>query len=159
VKALEAQKKKPKIMTSFVLSDPILFKLAGETWEGTIAASAGSLPTSDEPAVKLYREVLEKYGGGKLPVGNFTLAGFQYGMPFVEALNRAGKDLTREKVYEALNSFQNWSGPALHWVGGTLGAPLTFTDKQRLGNDKIYLIKAKGGQWEKLTEWLSATSS
>jgi branched-chain amino acid transport system substrate-binding protein len=156
VKTLESQKKKPKIVTSFVLSDPILFKLAGDTWNGAIAAAAGVLPTEESEPAKLYREVLEKYAD-KQPVGNFTLAGFQFAMPFVEALNRAVKDLTRNKVYEALNSFKSWRGPALHWKGDrSLGPPITFSEKQRLGNQKIYLIQAKDGKWDKITDWLSA---
>jgi branched-chain amino acid transport system substrate-binding protein len=47
VKMLDAQKKKPQIVTSFVLSDPIVLKLAGETWEGAIAAAAGTLSTGE----------------------------------------------------------------------------------------------------------------
>jgi branched-chain amino acid transport system substrate-binding protein len=157
VKMLHSQKKKPQIITSFVLSDPILFKLGGESWEGTITASAGAQSTSDAEAVQLYREVLAKYGKD-LPVGNFTLSGFQYATPLVEALHRAGRDLTREKVYQALNSFQSWSGPGPYWKGEGLGAPLTFSETQRLGNNKMYLMQAKGGKWAKLTDWLSAGS-
>jgi len=155
VKTLDAQKKKPQVLTSFVLSDPILFKLAGDSWEGTITSAASEMPDSDGEAVKLYREVLEKYGGGKIPVGTFSLSGFLFAIPLVEAINKAGKDLTREKVYEALNTFDNWVGPALYWKGQNMGPAITFKADKRLGNDKIYLAKAKGGKWTKLTDWLS----
>jgi len=76
----------------------------------------------------------------------------------VEAMHKAGKDLTREKLYEAFHGFQNWTGPALHWKGENMGPPISFGPDQRLGNDKIYLAKAKGGKWEKLTDWLSPGS-
>ena len=54
--------------------------------------------------------MLAKYGGGKLPVGNFTLSGFLFAIPLVEAIHKAGKDLTREKVYEALNTCRTGTG-------------------------------------------------
>ena len=138
-----------------MLSDPILFKLAGESWEGTITSSASEMPDSDSEAAKLYREVLEKYGGGKIPVGTFSLSGFLFAIPLVEAMQKAGKDLTREKVYEALNTFDNWTGPALHWKGQNMGPAISFSADKRLGNDKVYLAKAKGGKWTKLTDWLA----
>lgn len=156
VKTLEAQRKKPQIVTSFVLSDPILFQLAGETWNGTIAAAAGALPTGDGEAAQLYRRVLKKYGKDNLKVGNFTLAGFQFATPLLEAIQRAGRDLTRDKVYAALNSMKGWKGPGPHWKGQDLGPPLTFSETQRLGNEKIYLIQAEDGEWKKITGWLSA---
>ncbi len=154
VKTLDAQKKKPQLVTSFVLSDPIMFKLAGESWDGAITSVASALPDAENESVAFYREVLAKYGGGKLPVGNFTLSGFLFAIPLVEAINKAGKDLTREKVYEALNSMQEWHGPALHWKGENMGPPLTFSNERRLGNEQLFLVKAKAGKWEKLTDWL-----
>jgi branched-chain amino acid transport system substrate-binding protein len=159
-KMLDAQKKKPQLVTSFVLSDPVVLKLAGETWEGTLSAAAGVLPTAESESAQLYREILAKFGkkdgsGNPPPVGNFTLAGFQFATPFVEAMHRAGKDLTREKVYEELNKFKDWKGPGLYFKGDDLGPPITFSETQRLGNDRVYLIRAKGGTWEKATDWLS----
>lgn len=158
VKALEAQKKKPQVVTSFVLSDPILFKLAGQTWEGTITSAGGKLTDSDEPAVKAYRDILAKYGGDKLPVGNFTMTGFLFAMPLTEALDRAGRDLTREKLYAAFESMDNWNQGGPHWTEGALGPPVTFKGGRRLGVNQLYLAKAKGGRWEKLTDWLTPGS-
>ena len=52
VKMLDAQKKKPQIVTSFVLSDPILFKLAGTSWEGTITSAAIRIEKNAEIAIR-----------------------------------------------------------------------------------------------------------
>lgn len=153
VKMLDAQKKKPQVVTSFVLSDPVLFKLAGDSWEGTITSAASLLPDSDDPAVVKYRELLTKYGGGKLPPGTFTMAGFLFAMPFVEALQRAGKELTRDKLYSALHELQDWHSGGPHWDKGPLGPAISFSKERRLGANRIYLAKAKGGKWEKLTDW------
>ncbi len=163
VKKLDEQKKKPMIVTSFVLSDPMLFKLAGAAWDGTISSVVGKLPDADDESVKLYRDVLARYGGGKLPVGTFTMAGFMFAMPFAAALDRAGKDLTREKLSAAIQGLENWTDGGPHWKGGSLGPPVTFGKDRRLGVDQIYLAKARfvpgdagvgSGKFEKLTEWL-----
>jgi len=158
VKMLDAQKKKPQIVTSFVLSDPILFKLAGDAWEGTITSAASKLPDSDDPAVNKYREILAKFGGGKLPVGTFTMSGFLFAAPFAEAVQRAGKDLTREKLYEALHTFANWNQGGPHWDAGPLGPGITFSKERHLGNDLIFLAKAKAGKWEKITDYMGVKS-
>jgi branched-chain amino acid transport system substrate-binding protein len=154
VKMLDAQKKKPQLVTSFVLSDPVLFKLAGESWEGAITSAASLLPDSDDPAVAKYKQLLAKYGGGKLPPGTFTMAGVLFAMPLVEALERAGKDLTREKLYSAIETLKDWNQGGPHWDAGPLGPSVTFTKTRRLGADRIYLAKAKRGKWEKITNWL-----
>ncbi len=155
VKTLAAQKKKPKhVLTSFVLSDPMMFKLAGKDWEGTVTAAALKLVGTDDPSVKLYEELIKKYGGGKLPVGTFTEAGFAFAMPFTEALQKAGKDLTRAKFYKALQGMKNWAGGGPYWKGGGLNPPITFSDKQRQGTDQIFLAQAKEGKWVKLTDWM-----
>jgi branched-chain amino acid transport system substrate-binding protein len=155
VKTLDAQKKKPQIVTSFVLGDAILFKLAGDAWEGAVTAMTLRMPDSDEEAMKLYRDILQKHAGDKVPVGNFSLTGFALAMPFVEALQRAGKDATREKVMEALKTLDNWDTGGPHWKGGYVGPAVTFKDDKRLGSDKIYIAQAKAGKWVKLTDWLS----
>ena len=155
VKTLEAQKKKPKILTSFVLSDPILFKLAGDAWEGTITSAVSKLPDSDDEAIKKYKEILQKHGAGeKTPPGTFTMAGFLFAMPFMEALNGAGKELTRESFYKALHGMKDWDSGGPHWEAGALGPSITFTAERRLGSNQVYVAEAKGGKWEKLTDWL-----
>lgn len=155
VKMLEAQKKKPHILTSFVLSDPMVIKAAGkETWEGTITSASLRLPNSDDESVKKYREILAKYGGGKIAPGAFSQAGFALAMPFVEALERAGKDLTREKLYEALNSMKGYDGGGPYWTSKGMGPPITFGPNDRLGNDRLFLAKAVDGQWTKVSDWL-----
>jgi len=155
VKTLDAQKKKPQLVSSFVLSDPLLFKLGGESWNGTVTASTATLPDADDESVGQYRNIVKKYGGGKLPVGTFTQAGFLFAMPFVAALDKAGKDLTRDKFYKALHTMKNYKAGGPHWKGDSFGPAITFSPTQRLGNNKVFLAKANEGKWEKVTDWLS----
>ena len=110
VQGLVALGRRPQIVTSFVLSDPVLFELAGaDVWEGTLTSSARTLANSDDPAAVQYREVLARHGPD-LPVGNFTVSGFAFAQPFVEALHRAGPDPTADKVYAALRTLRGWAG-------------------------------------------------
>jgi hypothetical protein len=39
-----------------------------------------------------------------------------------------------------------------------MGPPLTFSNERRLGNEQLFLVKAKGGKWEKITDWLKPGS-
>jgi hypothetical protein len=72
----------------------------------------------------------------------------------MEALERAGKELTRDKLSAALEGFESWRGAGPHMKGPGMGPPITLSKTQRLGSDKIFLVKASGGKWEKLTDWL-----
>ncbi len=153
-KILEAQKKKPQIVTSFVLSDPLLFKLAGKTWNGTITSAVSNLPDSDDPSIVAYKEVLAKYGDPKkTPPGTFTIASFLFVQPMVEALEKAGPDLTREKFMKALEGIKDFKTGGPHWTAGPLGPPVTFGPGKRLGVDQVFLAKGKEGKWEKVTDW------
>ena len=56
-----------------------------------------------------------------------------------------------------MHTFNAWNEGGPHWEGGPLGPAITFSKDRRLGNDLIYLAKAKGGKWEKLTDYMGAT--
>ena len=157
VKMLHEQDKKPQVLTSFLLSDPSLLELGGEAWEGVISAAIAKLPDSDDETVVQYREILERNGGGKLTPGISTQLGFILAMPFVEALQRAGRDLTHAKLYRALQSFEAWTGPGPHFKGQGMGPPITFSSERRLGNDAIFLIRAEAQRWAKISDWMSMT--
>ncbi|MFC1609324.1 ABC transporter substrate-binding protein [Myxococcota bacterium] len=160
VKLLHAEKNKPHILTSLVLNDPIMFALAGkEVWQNTITSSSTKLATSDDESVKKYREVLAKYGGGKLPVGAFSQAGFVIGAAFVEGLQRAGKTLTREGLYRALASMQGFDGGGPYWTAKGMGPPITFSETDHLGNDEIFFAKAVDGKWERVSDWIALASA
>jgi len=152
VKALHAQKKKPQIFTSFVLSDAIMFELAGSAWNGTITSATKKLPSSEDPAVKRYKEILEKYGDGA-PVGSFTMSGTGYAIPLVEALQRAGRQLDDETLYQALRSLSDFDGGGPYFGETGLIGKVSF-DEGRLGTDQIFLAKGVDGRWEQMTDWI-----
>ncbi|MBI2376884.1 MAG: ABC transporter substrate-binding protein [Deltaproteobacteria bacterium] len=153
VQALEAKKRRPHILTSFVLSDESILREGGALWEGTVTSAVTKLAYADDPSVAHFREVLKKQAPD-LPSSAFAVAGFQIAMPFVEALERAGRELTPEKLYAAFETLRDWEGGGPHWTGGGLGPPVTFGPGDHLGVDKLYFAKAEKGQWVKVSDWI-----
>lgn len=154
VKRLHSLGHKPELFTSFVLSDPVMFELAGaDLWEGTITSSVRKLSNSEDPSVVQYREVLAAHGPG-LKVGSFTMSGFAFAQPFVAALDRAGPEPTPDKVYAALHEMKDWASGGPYWRGSGLNPPLTFSQDEHLGNDKVFFAKAVEGRWQRVTDWI-----
>jgi branched-chain amino acid transport system substrate-binding protein len=73
--------------------------------EGIISDFYTMDPTNAElqntPGIKLYKEILAKYGQGLDPNNGFVLYGMAAAYTMVDALQKAGKDLTREKLMDA----------------------------------------------------------
>jgi branched-chain amino acid transport system substrate-binding protein len=137
---------KPQFLATSTLSDPILFKLAGEAWNGTIIANWMPMHTDETEGMKAYRAAVAKYAPDQV-VGNFTLAGFILAEPFVEGLKRAGRDLTTESLVAALESIKNFNGAYVH--------DLTFGPGDRQGPDSIYFIKAEDGKLKRISDWMN----
>jgi branched-chain amino acid transport system substrate-binding protein len=101
---------KPTTYLSNVSSSPTM--LGAATKAGGDAATAGIIsdayamdPTNaslaSTPGMKLYREILAKYGAGLDPSNSFILYGMAAAYTMVDALQKAGKDLTRDKLMDA----------------------------------------------------------
>ena len=101
---------KPTTYLSNVSSSPTM--LGAATKAGGDAATAGIIsdayamdPTNaslaSTPGMKLYREILAKYGPGLDPSNSFILYGMAAAYTMVDALQKAGKDLTRDKLMDA----------------------------------------------------------
>lgn len=136
---------KPQYLATSTLSDPIMFKLAGEAWNGLIIANWMPMVTGDEESIKHYKEAMSKFAPDER-IGNFTLAGFILAEPFVEGLGRVGKNLTTDSLISVLESIQNFNGDFVH--------NLTFSKEDHQGLDSIYFIKASGGKLEKISGWM-----
>jgi len=136
----------PQVLASSTVSDPILFKLAGDAWEGVITASWTPMITDDEGALSEYREAMARFAPGE-PIGNFSLAGFILAEPMVEGLRRVGRDLSRSKFVEAMESIKNWNGVYAHDV--------TYGPDDREGTTSIYFLKAENGRLVRASDWLN----
>jgi branched-chain amino acid transport system substrate-binding protein len=67
--------------------------------------------------------------------------GYGIGEFVVDALQRAGKDLTTEKFLKAYESIKDR-------VGTMSGPPVTFTSERHLGSDLVFLSVVEKGRWK-----------
>lgn len=100
---------KPQWIASFILADmPLMFDITKGAWEGVIFGIFGpNIYTMDHPRLEAYKAALEKYQEG-VRWGIFSYSGFAYAEPFVEGLKRAGRDVTRESLLEAMETMNDW---------------------------------------------------
>jgi branched-chain amino acid transport system substrate-binding protein len=128
----------PYIVSSVGANDLNLYKLAGEdVWTGTISASPIPMPdNTDDPAMKLYVERFSKDFPGQSYSG-IAQWGWGAAQVFVEALERTGPELTREKFLESFYTFDNWQG--------SMYAGVTFTPDNHYGLTTFFMTEAKDG--------------
>ena len=82
----------------------------------------------------------------------FYTAGFLFVEPFVEALKRCGRDLTREKLVKELEGMKDFKG-----IGGRISyGKFDAADPTcREGMRDIFIIQCvQGGKTKKLTDWM-----
>ena len=93
--------------------------------------------TPEDPAVDKWRKAIEaKFSGDRLSV--FNLFGVGAAEVMVEGLKRAGKDLTREKLVEALNSLKDFQT-------GVYGGGITCTAADhRCNKAPVWIAKDSG---------------
>lgn len=137
---------KPQIVASQILSDPVMFELAGTGWEGAIVASSVPEPDSGEPGAVRARSIIEKYGEG-IQFGTYALWGLSRAEVMVEGLRRSGRELTRIKLLKSLESVNEWNE-------SFLGHPISFDGENHLGLNAVKLSKAEGGTLVHLSDWM-----
>jgi branched-chain amino acid transport system substrate-binding protein len=136
----------PQIVGSQILSDPVMFKLAGPRWEGAIVASSVPELSSTEPGVAKARQIIQKYGKG-MEFGTYAMWGLSRAEVLVEGLRRAGPDLTRLKLIQSLESIHDWKD-------NLLGAPISFSEDNHQGLSAVLISKAENGSLVRLSDWM-----
>uniref|UniRef100_A0A7C4CEI8 ABC transporter substrate-binding protein n=1 Tax=Fervidobacterium thailandense TaxID=1008305 RepID=A0A7C4CEI8_9BACT len=136
-----------KIITIYPNADPSFVQLAGKYAEGVILTGWVPLATPDRPdfvrdyqrAISIFQESYPKQN-----MSSYAVAGFIAAEVFVEGLIRAGKNLTREGLVKALESFKNWDG--------ILAKDITWGPNLRRGKTSMYFMTIKNGQFLPLTD-------
>ena len=97
----------------------------------------------DDPWVQLWQKVWDEQGEeGELT--NYRIYGMSQAYAFVQALQAAGEDLTRDGLVEALEEAgQDFEGPQL--------APYRYTADSHMGISGLRLVEIKKGAGEPLT--------
>jgi ABC-type branched-subunit amino acid transport system substrate-binding protein len=127
---------------SFVGADKLVQEL-GDAGEGVFITQVVPPPTQQIllPATEQYSRLLSQYYPQDRP--NFvSFEGFINARVLIEALRRAGRDISREGFIRTLESIKE------HYVG--IGAVINFGPKDHQGIDDVYLTEVKNGQLQLL---------
>jgi len=123
-----------------------MFELAGAGWEGALVASSVPEPDSGEAGAVRGRQIIEKYGEG-IQFGTYALWGLSRAEVLVEGLRRAGRDLTRLKLLQSLETIHDWDE-------NFLSHPIGFDAENHQGLNAVKLSKAEGGTLVHLSDWM-----
>ena len=139
----------PKVFGFNWATDDLLVKACGPAAKNYIGAGFVGSWTDDSPGIKLVREIAAKYDR-KPKLTSLYIGGVGVSMLFVEALKKAGKDLTPETLKNALETFRNFD------TGGIF-PPVTYTSESHAPAKKVKLFKAdvEKGRLVPLTDWRS----
>ncbi|MFT3777002.1 MAG: ABC transporter substrate-binding protein [Ottowia sp.] len=137
----------PKFAGFTTQADTTLIKLLGPLAEGFYAADMMARPESDSEAVKTYHANLKKYAPGIEPTF-FTTYGYASMMLIAEAIRDAGPQPTRQKVIEALQSWNPKQSPLM--------GPVAFSPSNHDGKRSLYMIQVKDGNWTQVSGWIDA---
>ena len=139
---------KTQWMSSSVLSDtPIMYKISKGLFKDVILTSFGELTDSPSPLMQKYKVAHDKFAP-KDRWGIFFYAGFLFAEPMVEALNRAGRDLTVDSFVKAMESLKDFQG---------IGPKISFSPNQRQGTRSMFIAKCvEGGDLVQLSDWMTS---
>lgn len=143
--AKEAQRLgwKPKMIGHNTVADPVVLDLAGAAaLEGVYVNLMTAVSSMNKPAVKSANEILAKYYPQTKP-GYYPYLGMAGGIIIVEAMKRAGRDLTRAKLISALEGlghFETGILPPVDWSASYHGGPKKFGYAQWTGG-KLAVIE------------------
>lgn len=144
-KKIHAQKMKILLVALSPATDPLIDG-AGAQADGTLITQDFPFIDGSLPGVKLYRELLKKYAPGQTPdISGFE--GFIYAAVVVDALKRAGRDLTRDRFINALEATHNLDlglGPSFE---------VSYTPQQHSGIRTVSFGVVKNGKVAPITDF------
>lgn len=90
---------RPKVLTSFILGDPIMYSIAGaDVWEGVYPAAPANASIPGEQAADRVIEIIKKYDPKIAGKEYLALFGAISMMHVIEGLKNAGRELTQESM-------------------------------------------------------------
>lgn len=114
---------RPRFLGNHTFADDKIVELAGEAARNLLVLTFGDVWAGTQ-RMTFYREVNRRYTPSHTP-RMLHAGGFVVAQGLVEALKRAGKDVNREKLVEAAESFREWDE-------NVFGTPLTYGPDQRI---------------------------
>lgn len=136
VKEARAADLKAQMATVSFVGTENLLNAVGEAGNGVVVTQVVPFPYHDEySAVKQCRELIEKAGKGKL--GYVNLEGCLTAKVMVAALEKTGRNLTRESLVQALESMKQVD------IGGLT---ISFSSSNHQASDRVYLSQIRNGR-------------
>ena len=138
---------KPQIYVNDVASASSIMKLNPQgTAEGAISVLWGKDPATPkfatDPGVALAAKIVKKYVPGGSPSDGFLVAGMAEAFTLVDALNRAGKNLTRKGLMQAVTHLNEPNNPFL-----APGVTVHTTPTSRFPITSVQLQRWHAGHW------------
>jgi branched-chain amino acid transport system substrate-binding protein len=138
---------RPQVLTNFTMGDPIMFTIAGETWDGTYISLAGNMSVPGfTPEGDRVAEILLKYNPDLKGKEYLAVFGAVSMMHLVKGLEIAGRDLTRERLIWAMEQIKDWKPEGM-------GSPVNYGPNQRHGNNASQMGRAKGGTVQPIADY------
>ena len=134
----------------FIGPSPIVvdktIELGGKHVDGMMGVEVYPLPTEPGAFLDLYRTDMKKYFPN-LALDTTNLYGYQKAALFVEGMQRAGRNLTRESLNKGIESIKDWDpGWGLKYSYGG--------DQRRVMSRVGRLVVVKEGKWTKTSDWV-----
>lgn len=143
---------KQNYLLTYSNADPTFAAIAGANIAAGVEALAWvNVDFTDPNAhfIKVYQATF----AGEIP-NAYAVAGMIAAEIFTEALNRTGKNLTRERLIASLESMDKWLGKIAPMI--SYGPINVKKDKARLGVQTMYILRFKeDGTLEKAFDWIT----
>jgi len=136
----------PKFFGTSPTMDHRVSLAAGPAGEGFISANFANLWNSDASSAVKYRELCAQYEVPKAYMGMYHFYGYITAKVLVEGLKRAGKNLTRERLINGLETLNKWDSGAF--------PPITYNSKDHAGTESVILVQVKDGVQTVITDWI-----
>ncbi|HEY0294531.1 MAG TPA: ABC transporter substrate-binding protein [Bordetella sp.] len=138
----------PQFSGHNALGDPQTFELAGASLvNGAIAVAVMEPLDSKKPQVADFLARQKKYLPRSTPT-TYSMHGYNAAELFVEALKRVQGEPTGEKVADALEQIKDFDTGLM--------SPLSFSPDQHAGSQAVAFMRAEGGKWTVVTDWMKA---
>ena len=126
-----------------------MITLGGSTVEGAISQMIYPMLEENTPGVNFYKEVCKKYiPDSKRNPSPDGISGFLEMQLGLEAIKRAGRNLTREGLIDTLeHSFKNVDIQSI--------PPVTYSPEKHWGLDQTILVKVQNGKFVKVADYRS----
>lgn len=121
MKATWALGNHPMFYGMSIVAGEVTVKVAGEKARGLAISQIVPYPWGEvDPVVRDYRRLTDKAG---VPVSYYSFEGYLNGLVMVEALKRAGRDLSRARLHAAMKSMKmRLAGMELDFSAGPTGS-------------------------------------